>query len=163
MLLAAVFVEACADASAPPVERSGTGGRSGPSGWPSKRLIAGHLGGKTAQQSWRHVGASFVEQHAGGDGGVQAFDRAGAGNCDCSARPGGKFVWEAVAFVADEERDWFSQVDLIGGLGFVHRRRKNFDARRRADGETLGGIDGEDAACGRRCRRRRARLWDSTR
>ena len=58
---------------------------------------------------------SFIEQNAGGDGGVEALYRAGHGDSDSRCRAVEHFCGEAAAFVPDEERDWTAEV--VGGTG----------------------------------------------
>ena len=58
----------------------------------------------------------LIEQHAGSDGRVEALDRAGAGNRDCAVGLRRELFRDAVAFVADEQRDGAGEVHQIGGL-----------------------------------------------
>ena len=66
------------------------------------------------------LAGGFVEQDAGGDRGVQAFDGAGAGNGDCAVGFGCEVGGDAVALVADEEGNGRGEVDIGCGLGTLH-------------------------------------------
>lgn len=62
---------------------------------------------------------SFVEEDAGGDGGVEAFYRAGHGDGDSRGCAVEHLRGEAAAFVADEERDGLGEVPGGAGNRFV--------------------------------------------
>jgi hypothetical protein len=78
----------------------------------------------------------LVEQHAGGDGGVQALDRAGAGNRHRSIGLSGQLLRHAVALIADDERHRPGQVDAVGGFGSFARRWSKSSRRPRASGQS---------------------------
>ena len=70
----------------------------------------------------------FIEQYAGGDGGVEAFDGAWAGNSDGAIGQSRNFLGHAVALIADEEGGGVSEADAIGGRSGSCRGDEGFDS-----------------------------------
>ena len=95
----------------------------------------------------------FVEQHAGGDGGIQALDGAGAGNRDGAVGMSGDFGGHAVALVADEQRDRSGEVDSVGGGSGAKRGGENlhsgFAQTRKAFVRSRGNKRNTEDAAGR--------------
>lgn len=94
----------------------------------------------------------FVKQHTGGDGGVEAFNRAGAGNGDGPCCLCGQLSRDAVAFVADEQGDGRGQIDECCWLSLVDIRSPDYDLGFAEPVKTLFRGYGEkrkteDAAC----------------
>ena len=99
------------------------------SGSLSKRLIAALLDVfDAADVRSRPLPRSFIQQHAGGDGGVQAFNRAGEGNRNRAVGARGKSAGDTVALVADDECHWAGEVCGVSLLGALRERGKNCQA-----------------------------------
>ena len=101
----------------------------GPSGSPSKRLIAALHEGPDAAVLTAALARRFVEQHAGGDGGVQAFHGPGQGivrrRRPCAASSAGT----PLPSLPMIKRDGRGQIDQVGGLGSMNGRGPDFDSR----------------------------------
>ena len=111
----------------------------------------------------RPLPRSFIQQHAGGDGGVQAFHRAGAGNRDCAVGLRGQIAGHAVAFVADEEGDGPARSRRSAGWRARDGRGEDFHAGLAQTRQSTRRSLRRATARGRRCPPRRARLSDSRR
>src|SRR5215472_13446101 len=74
------------------------------------RLRSGPLQGLGVE-----LAGGFVEDDRGGSGGVEGLNATGHGNADAGVGAALGFSGKAGAFVADEERDGLTPVDLPGG------------------------------------------------
>jgi len=90
------------------------------------------------------LAGGFVEEDAGGDGGVEAFDGAGAGDGDGAIGHGGERFGNAVAFIADEESDWAGEIDELDGFGSGCRGGEDAQAGFAQAGNGVDGAGGED-------------------
>ncbi len=65
------------------------------------------------------MAGGFVEEDAGGDGGVEAFDGTGGGYGDGGVAAGSQVLGDTVAFVANEEGNGAGEMGGLSGLGTV--------------------------------------------
>ena len=73
--------------------------------------------------------SGLIEEDGCGDGGVEAFDRAWAGDGDAVLAAGGDFRREARAFRADDEGKRASERKAVERLGIVGHGGEGLDAR----------------------------------
>jgi hypothetical protein len=85
----------------------------------------------------------FIEENAGGDGGVEALNRAGAGDGDGGIGLGGEIRREAATFVADEQGRGAGEIGERGGLRVARRGGEDLYARGAETTETISGSGGE--------------------
>jgi len=89
------------------------------------------------------LAGGFVEQDAGCDGGIEAFDGAGAGDGDGAVGHGGDWFGNAIAFIPDEERDRAGEIDVIGRFGGADRGREDAQPRLAQAGDRVDGARGD--------------------
>src|SRR5215472_932815 len=115
------------------------------------------------------LAGGFVEDDRGGSGGVEGLNATGHWNADAGVGAALGFSGKAGAFVADEERDGLTPVDLPGGqqrlatlFGGSHAGRQRADAAdfelREENREGHSGEDGEMKGRARRGAQRFRRI-----
>jgi hypothetical protein len=74
------------------------------------------------------LAGGFVEEDGRGDGGVEALDRAGAGDGERGVGLGGQLRRQAVAFVAEEQGGGAGEVSERSGLAIARGGGEDADA-----------------------------------